>query len=121
MIHDETTTWFAVRVRVTRGCGLGSDAAREKERGSCERAGDAGLRAMDGYSRGSAGGDAVGGDGRNAENCGPTGRPDDGWAFVHASAFLHGRDKDRAALASDGGKRDGDQRHISTGNGRKVG
>ena len=51
MIHDAATTWCAGWVRVTRGCGLGSDAAREKERGSGERAGDAGLRAMDGYPR----------------------------------------------------------------------
>src|SRR5580704_17022168 len=108
MIDDEATTWCAGRVRVTRGCGLGSDAACEKERGSGERAGDAGLRAMDGYSHGSAGGDAGGGDGRNTEDCRPTGRPDDGWAFVHASTFLHGRDKDRAALASVDGKCDGD-------------
>jgi quercetin dioxygenase-like cupin family protein len=43
MIHDEATTWCAGWVRVTRGCGLGSDAAREKERGSGERAGDAGT------------------------------------------------------------------------------
>jgi hypothetical protein len=49
-------------------------------------------------------GPPVGRDGRNGKDCGPTGRSDDGWPFVHASAFLHGRDKDCAALASDDGK-----------------
>src|SRR5271154_2199990 len=108
MIYDEATTLSAGWVRFIRGCGLGSDAAREKERWIGERAGDAGLRAMDGYSRASAGGHAVGGHGRNAEGCDSTRRPDDGWAFVHPSAFLHGRHEDRSTLASDDGKCDRD-------------
>ena len=53
-------------------------AVEEKERGrDAQPAGDAGLGAMDGHSRGSAGRDAVGRDGRNGKDCGPTGRPDD--------------------------------------------
>jgi len=83
--------------------------AVEKKRGrGAHHAGDAGLGALDGHSRGSPGRNALGGDGRNDKNCGPTGRPDDRGPFLHASAFLHGRDKDCAALASDDGKCDGD-------------